>query len=163
MVVDRGVPVIRPAAPQDRAAVEALLRSSELPIAGVAEHLSEFFVAEHRGEIVASAGLEQFGSAALLRSVAVAPGYRNRGLARMLLDRLLDRARGGGIARVYLLTTTAADYFSRAGFAPVVRDAVDAGVMASSEFQGACCDNAQAMELVLTGRQVQRAPGATDA
>lgn len=145
--------VIRPAVARDLAPMEALMLSVALPTAGIARHLSEFLVAEHGDAIVAAAGLERYGSSALLRSVAVQPAYRGRGLAQLLVRHLLDRARAGGIGRVYLLTTTAAGYFARLGFGPIIRDAVDAGVRASEEFTDACCDSAQVMALALTTRE----------
>ncbi len=46
---------------------------------------------------------------------------------------------------MYLLTTTAASYFQRLGFAPFPRDQVDGAVQASFEFRELCCATAVAM------------------
>src|SRR5437879_8565216 len=79
---------IREARERDLPGVEALLGSFNLAIAGVAQHLPGFLVLEDAGRIVASAGLELYGSAALLRSVAVAEAFRNRGLGDRKSTRL---------------------------------------------------------------------------
>lgn len=142
--------LIRTAASADLPAVEHLLSTSDLTTAGVADQVERFLVAEERGEIVASAGIEIYGVGALLRSVAVRPDYRNRGLAKILVHRLLDSARRAGVREVYLLTTGAGTYFERFGFVPILREFVDTGVQRSREFQDACCTSAQARRLVLS-------------
>lgn len=142
---------IRVAQRDDLPAVGALLKSFDLTAAGVEEHVHEFLVAEDTGEIVASSGLEVYGSGALLRSVAVHPDYRNRGLAKGLVTQLLDRARRAGVRDVYLLTTTAEAYFRRMGFATVARTDVDDAVRQSAEFGDSLCAGAVAMRLRLPG------------
>lgn len=141
--------MIRDAVPEDLPAIETLLRSVELTTAGVSDRLGEFVVAETDGEIVATAALEIYGSGALLRSVAVQPDRRNRGVARALVERLLQRAHRWNVSSVYLLTTTAASYFPRFGFAPIPRSGVDEAVQQSAEFKDGSCETAQAMRLVL--------------
>lgn len=48
-----------------------------------------------------------------LRWLYAAPGYRGRGLGRLLLGRILDEARAGGARKLYL-DTTSAPSFARA-------------------------------------------------
>jgi len=141
--------VIRAAQATDLAAVEHLLRQTGLTTAGVADHIAEFLVAEDAGRIVATAGLESYGRAALLRSVASDSACRGRGIPRALVMRLLQQAEQRGVAEVYLLTTTAAGYFQRFGFEPIAREGVSSEVRRSAEFEEACCDTAQAMRLIL--------------
>lgn len=143
---------LRTATMADLPQIEGLLRENDLPARGVAEHAARFRVADDTGRIVASAGLERYGAAALLRSVAVRPEYRNRGLAATLVRGLLELAARERIGEIVLFTTTAADYFRRFGFEPVARGAVRAEVRASSEFSDACCDTAQAMRLLIAER-----------
>ena len=82
--------------------------------------------------------MECYGDSGLLRSVAVAPGWRGSGIGRALVDRVLEDGRAAGVQDVYLLTTTAEHYFPRFGFACVDRESVPAAVRASAEFTGAC-------------------------
>lgn len=131
-------PTVRAATADDLPAVERLLSGADLPLAGVREAIGTFTVAEQRGELVGVAGLEVCREHGLLRSVAVTPAWRNRGLAGALVRRVLADAEGRGMRGVYLLTTTAADYFPRLGFSVVTRDAVPADVRETEEFQEAC-------------------------
>ncbi len=141
--------VIRIARPEDRAQVEGLLAAADLPVEGVAEHFHSFFVAEDGDRIVGAAGLEFRGHHALLRSVVVAQDARRQGLGATLTRRALYEASARKVLGVYLLTTTAADFFRQFGFERVLRERAPDDVRASIEFRGACPDSAIAMSLVL--------------
>jgi N-acetylglutamate synthase-like GNAT family acetyltransferase len=65
--------------------------ASGLPITGVAEALCSFIVAESDGKLVGVVGLELCCEHALLRSTAVAPNWRARGLGRQLVERIIYR------------------------------------------------------------------------
>ena len=138
---------LRRAAAADRPAVEALLRAAQLPVEGVADWVDQFWVAEpETGEgVVGVAGLELHGEAALLRSVAVAPAWQDRGIARLLAERALDAARDEGAREAFLLTTTAEGYFTRLGFTCIGRQAAPTALQASAEFCGACPASATLM------------------
>ena len=131
-------PDIRPALPSDWPAIEALLQSHALPTDGARAHLDTFVVALRGGTLIGVAGLEVYGDAALLRSVAVADNERCQGIGRALLDVIVPLAQQHGVATLYLLTTTAADYFARQGFVRVARETAPAALQASAEFRGAC-------------------------
>jgi amino-acid N-acetyltransferase len=129
-------------------AVEALLAAVELPTAGLREHLSTALVARDGRDVVGCVALEVYGRAALLRSLAVAPSHRGRGLGLCLARAALDRGRQAGVTDFCLLTTTAADFFARHfGFRPVTRAAVPEAVRQSVELVSACPATAQAMLL----------------
>ena len=147
---DRRCVTLRRAGHADQEAVAALLRDLELPTAGVADWLDRFWVAEHESRVVGVAGMERYGDGGLLRSVAVAHGWRDSGIGRALVDRVLEEGRAAGVREVYLLTTTAEQYFPRLGFACVDRENVPAAVRASVEFTGACPASAVVMRKVVT-------------
>jgi amino-acid N-acetyltransferase len=136
---------IRKATSADLTAVESLLSASDLPLDGVKDNFSNFVVAEDDGEIAGAIGLEEFGAVALLRSAVVSPERRGSGVGRRLVERLLEGAEVAGIEELYLLTTTADQYFPRFGFTRTTRSAVPDPVKASAEFQGACPDTAVVM------------------
>lgn len=138
---------LRPAGPDDRPTVEALLSGAGLPLDGVPADLGGFLVAtvEGEAEVIGVGGLEVYGSSALLRSTAVSPAWRGTGVGRALVNALLEETERCGIRDVYLLTTTAEAYFPRFGFACVTREAVPEPVRDSAEFQGACPDSAVVM------------------
>jgi amino-acid N-acetyltransferase len=136
---------IRPAMSRDLGAVESLLSASNLPLDGVRENFSSFVVADDEGAIAGAIGLEKFGPVALLRSAVVSPEYRGSGVGSKLVEKVLERAEEDGIEELFLLTTTAENYFPRFGFTRTTRSAVPAAVKTSAEFQGACPDSAAVM------------------
>jgi N-acetylglutamate synthase-like GNAT family acetyltransferase len=144
--VATGAAQLRGATPGDLDAVQALLRANDLPLDGVAAALGSFVVAEADGRIVGVAGLEVCCQNALLRSVAVNPEWRSRGLGRALVTRVIADAESRGIRALYLLTTSAEQYFPSFGFQPIGRDAVPDDVRATDEFRSACPATATVME-----------------
>lgn len=133
---------LRAAAPGDLAAVIGLLERAGLPVVGVAEAFGAFVVAEAEGAVVAAGGLELAGGDALLRSMVVDPAWRGRALGQALTARLLADASARGLDTLWLLTTTAADFFPRFGFRRVARSAAPPAIAATAEFAGACCATA---------------------
>ena len=144
---------LRPASDGDLAAVERLLEESRLPLDGVREALHTFVVAESGRDIVGVAGLEVCCDNALLRSVAVRPEWRSRGVGRELVTRVIANAESRGLHALYLLTTTAERYFPSFGFHEVARADVPADVRETAEFREACPASAVVMarELVPAG------------
>jgi len=136
---------IRPARSGDLDGIKRLLTAAHLPLAGVAEALEGFVVAESDGAIVGTAALELCRDNALLRSVAVAPEWRSRGLGRALVTRVIADAEAQGIRALYLLTTTAEHYFPSFGFQQIAREEVPSAVQATKEFAGACPASAVVM------------------
>jgi amino-acid N-acetyltransferase len=140
---------VRAATALDLPAVERLLTASDLPLDGVRDSFKDFVVAESGGDIVGVAGLECCRSDALLRSVAVHPDWRSKGVGRALVTRAIADAEARGIDALYLLTTTAEHYFPSLGFSKVERGDVPADVRATKEFTDACPASAVAMKRAL--------------
>lgn len=141
--------LVRPATANDLPAVKDLLTESDLPLEGVSESLGSFVVADRGGKIVGVAGLEECGEYGLLRSAAVAPEWRGRGLGRTLVERVIANAESAGLRALYLLTTTAEKYFPAFGFRETTRDGVPPSVQATAEFTDACPASATVMKLAL--------------
>lgn len=141
---------IRPATDDDLAAIETLLTSSHLPVAGVKEALCGFFVAETDDRIVGVVGMERCGDYGLLRSTAVAREWRGHRVARQLVERIIAEAEARGFRALYLLTTTAEHYFPSFGFRIASRDSVPVEVQKTVEFQGACPASATVMCLSIS-------------
>jgi amino-acid N-acetyltransferase len=136
------------ASAEDLSAIRALLEQCGLPTADLRDAMLELFtVCRIGGRIVGTIGLEVFAETALLRSLAVAPEHRGRRLAHDLWARVRDRARRGGIRRLYLLTTTAEPLFFRWGFRRVARDEVPAAVQATREYNALCPSTAAVMAI----------------
>ncbi len=140
---------IRAATADDAPVVLTLLKDAALPTVGVPADLAHFFVAERGGSVVGTIGLEHYGTAALLRSAAVAAQARGTGVGEQLVRALLAHARDTEVRTLVLLTTTAESWFPRFGFAPISRAEVPASLHASAEFRGACPESASVMQLAL--------------
>ena len=148
-------PAIAGGNPADLDEIRALLESVGLSAAGVTDHLGGFLVVREGSRVVAAAGLEDHGSAGLLRSVAVTPDRREQGLASRLVDGLIERSRTLGHAALYLRTATAERYFERFGFRRVDLAAVAPGVLRSARFQGEWCASSATMVLEFSQNRVR--------
>jgi amino-acid N-acetyltransferase len=141
---------IRTATAGDRDEVVALLERTALPPDGIDEQFGEpYAVATSGGRIVGAAGVEVYGDAGLLRSVAVNPAWQGHGLGQRLTEDRLRWAAARGLGTVYLMTNTAAGYFPRLGFEPVAREEVPAAVCGSLQFASVCPSTAAVMALRL--------------
>jgi len=149
---------VRPASEGDLDAMTALVSAVGLPLEGIRkEFVGGYAVAvSGSGSIVGVAGVEAYGSAGLLRSVSVDRGWRGRGVGRSLTRNRIAFARERGLAKLWALTTTAADYFPLFGFERVERDSAPAGIASSSEFSWICPSTAAVLRLDLGS------PGAAD-
>lgn len=138
---------IRPARSSDWPSIRGLLEARHLPTGGAETHLPDFLVATSQtsGVVLGVAGLERYGDIGLLRSVAVVDDLAGKGLGTALVRALLERARGDGVRDVFLLTTTAADWFPRFGFTIARREDLPDVLNASEELRGACPSSAVAM------------------
>ena len=148
--VSKPVPVseteLRPARPAEFDVIAGLLRGADLPVEDVnAAMLDAFVVAVEGGACVGVVGLEIHGSSALLRSLAVEPCHRSRGLGARLVAAIETEARARGVAALYLLTTTATSFFERVGYAAHDRAAVPPAIAATTEFSSLCPDTADCL------------------
>lgn len=145
LMATSGSATLRPARSEDLESIERLLAASSLPLVGVAGALADFVVAETDGALVGVGGLEVCCDNALLRSVAVDPAWRSRGVGRALVTRIISDAEVRGIRGLYLLTTTAERWFPGFGFRQIGREEVPPDVRETDEFQSACPASATVM------------------
>ena len=136
------------ARPEEWPQIEELLRARALPLEGAKEHLSEFLVAVDSGRVLGTAALEVYGPYGLLRSIAVQEQIAGRGLGTQLVRAALARAESLGLRELYLLTTTAAEYFERHGFERISVHDLPSPLSASQELRGACPASATVMRSV---------------
>ena len=141
---------VRSATPSDWPRIATLLQSHALPLDGAREHLDHFFIAVCGDSIIGNAGMEVYAKDALLRSVAVTPDQQGSGVGQMLVSRVIDEAKHQHVAALYLLTTTAADYFARMGFQRLSAQEAPPALKQSVEFQGVCPSSAVLMRLTLS-------------
>ena len=129
----------------DAGAMLALMERAQLPTDGLESHLEAAFVARHGDRVVGAAAIEIYADGGLLRSVAVDAECRGTGLGGRLASAAIDEAQRRRLPALYLLTTTAEDFFPRFGFERITRDEVPASVQESIEVRGACPASAVVM------------------
>ena len=130
---------IERARPEDEAAIRQLIESAGLPTADIAAaSLAHFLVLRDDGALAGVVGLDPAGDVSMLRSLAVAPEARGKGYGRLLVSAAEAAARGLGIRRLYLLTTTADRYFAARGYEVVGREAAPEAVRAMPQFKSLC-------------------------
>jgi amino-acid N-acetyltransferase len=122
-------PVLRPAAIGDVPEIHHLLeqyaqQGNLLPrtMSELYRHLRDFFVVEVDGRVAACGALEIFTeSLGEIRSLVVHDDYKNQGLGRLLVGRLIEEARGIGLKRLMALTYVPG-FFHKLGFKTVPKD-----------------------------------------
>ena len=137
---------IREARPEDLGAAIELLENATLPVADLdGNKFGGFLVATMDDVIAGLVGLEQFGPFGLLRSLVVAPEYRDAGLGRKLVAELEARAAAAGIREMWLLTIDADSWFETVDYARRDRSTAPAAIASTEEFTSLCPGSAVLM------------------
>jgi amino-acid N-acetyltransferase len=107
--------------------------------------LERFLVCRDGRDVVAAVGLEVFGKVALLRSLVVDPQLRRQGLGMHLTKAAEALARRTGVETIYLLTTTAEEFFRARGYRIVARSEAPAAIPSTTQFSALCPSTAVLM------------------
>jgi amino-acid N-acetyltransferase len=123
-------------------AAAALLAGQRLPTDDLHDPVITLVGAFVNDTLVGVIGLQACDDVAMLRSLAVDPAHRDRGIAAALCERLFMLA---GERDLYLLTESADNYFARLGFEPIDRATVPAAIRATAQFSALCPSSARVM------------------
>ena len=140
------------AEPGDESDVIQLLSACRLPSEGITPHFHHFILARLQHAIIGVIGLELYDRVALLRSMAVAPDFRRSGIGKALYERILAHAHALNIQELYLLTTSARDFFTKHGFLVTERKLAPETLRTSVEFTRLCPDTATCMVKQIVGQ-----------
>lgn len=122
-----------------REAVQRLLADASLPIDDLdALDFNDFLAAGTRVSPAGVVGLEIGSGVALLRSLVVDPAARGTGLGQDLVAAAEEHARRRGVRTIYLLTTTAEEFFARLGYRGASRENAPEAIRRSREFAALC-------------------------
>ena len=144
------LPQVRRGQPADIPDVLALLQSTDLPTSDLSAIAGlRTWVIESDDFLCGVIALEPFGTEGLLRSLAVASDYRNRGIGRALVAQLENDARAQGVRKLVLLTQTAETFFRSLGYQNIYRRHVSAEIKQSAEFRSLCPASASCMAKTL--------------
>lgn len=142
-------------------AVEALLAGAQLPVADLGSSRSLTLLGmRDGGRLVGVVGVEVYGRVGMLRSLAVEPAHRKTGLGTTLATSAEAWAAEQGIETLYLLTTTAAQFFARRGYVAVPRSEAPQAIAATAQFSALCPASSTLMRRALSAGNSLRARGA---
>ena len=125
--------------------VETLLCRNNLPVDALGAAPAEFYYATADGERIGIGGIEGYGDVGLLRSVVVEAPKRGQGYGATLCEALETTARDDSIETLYLLTTTASEFFASEGYTTVERPTVPKAIRNTAEFEDLCPSTATCM------------------
>ncbi len=104
---------IRKATQADLKDIKTILSFYYLETENVEKNLPEFIIAQMNNKIVGCACLD-LGNVVELRSIAVLPSYRNKGVGSKLIRAILKHAQG--LTDIVYLRTTSPIFFEKKGF-----------------------------------------------
>ena len=131
---------------QNESEIKQLLADCDLIYADITTALIKHFLLGWDGpRLVAVVGLEIKNHGALLRSLTVDAGYRNRSIATDLVEKIEDYAKSLNVDTLYLLTMTAEIFFKKCGYRLTARDSAPAGIQGTTEFKNLCPASAACM------------------
>lgn len=130
-------PTLRPATPDDIAAITALLVAAHLPAIEIEEHIEHFVVAEIAGRLVGCGGIEIYADcpASLVRSMAVDESLRGSGLGKRILEWVIDHGKASGVSDFFLFTVDARDFYVPFGFVDVSLDDFPEAMRQSAQYR----------------------------
>ena len=138
---------------EEETAVKELLTQYDLVVDDITAEKLHLFLAARKGEeLIGTIGLQKFGEAGLLRSMAVSDAYRGQGVGKKLLISMEKFARILEVKQLWLLTMTAADFFTHFGYAVTNRSEAPPPIAATDEFQHHCPDSAVCLTKMIVGQ-----------
>lgn len=132
----------------DIAEIKELLTASGLPIVGVDKAVEQFLVAKD-SQVIGVLGALYNPPKALLRSFAVIPMQRSKGIGATLVAEIFKELQRQKLEEVYLITDTAAEYFKRIGFFEISRAEMPAKLLKESGLEQACPCSSSCMKYIL--------------
>jgi len=135
---------------QEREDIKHLLSSNQLCFNDIGEQGVHLFGVNIKDEHIGFFGYELFDNLALFRSMVVVPEVRNKGYGGLIWQQAKLKLTAEGVKEVYLLTNTAAPFFSKLGFREIVRTTAPDAISATTEFKEFCPEDSICMKINLS-------------
>lgn len=126
-----------------------LLKSDQLCFNDINEDGVHLFNVKFNEEVIGYFGFELFTDQALFRSMVVVPGARGKGYGKLIWQQAKLRLTEIAVKDVYLLTNSAAAFFSKQGFIEIKRDSVPTTIAGTTEFKEFCPSDSICMKFNL--------------
>lgn len=131
---------IVPASQNSFSAAIELLKKNNLPTEDLNPG-TQLFVVEEDDKVVATVAVEYDYNDALLRSLCVSQEKRNSGVGNELVSFIEEYVRQQGVQNIFLLTTTAADFFKKRGYTIIDRSNVPKFIRNTKEYSVICASS----------------------
>jgi amino-acid N-acetyltransferase len=130
----------------ERSALAAALKNAKLPTEDIEAPGRRFWRFETVEEVpVGFGGLELYAGDVLLRSIVALPSVRRQGFGVAIVAALEVEAHLCGCRSLWLITTSAAEFFDRLGYARCDRAGVPLAIATTTEFAALCPANAEVL------------------
>jgi amino-acid N-acetyltransferase len=126
-----------------------ILKDSDLPFSDIERGNVLLFNLEESGEIIGIGGFEKYDEMALIRSVAVVNEFQGKGYGSKLISGIESEAKKAGIKTLFLLTTTAKEYFEKKGYNVISQQEVPDIIQSTTEFVSLCPVSAVCMSKMI--------------
>ena len=123
-----------------------LLENNNLPTSDLDDKGKLLFALVQDQDLIGTGGIEIFQDQALIRSVSVRKDKQGQGLGKFIHRELEKIAVSKKVKHLFLLTTTARQFFEKEGYAVIDRERVPEVIRASSEFSELCPSTATVMK-----------------
>lgn len=140
---------IVPASQNSFSAAIELLKHNNLPTEDINPG-TQLFVVEEGKEVIATVAVEYDYKDALLRSLSVSDKKRGSGIGAELVVFIEDYVRRQGVQNIFLLTTTAADFFGKRGYKVIDRTNVPEFIQKTKEYSVICASSSTLMKKELS-------------
>jgi len=139
---------IVPASQNNFSAAIRLLEKNNLPTEDINPG-TQLFVIEEKDNVVGTVAVEYNFNEALLRSLSVSEEKRNAGIGLILVQFIEDYVQKQGVRSIYLLTTTAENFFLKRGYQKIDRSAVPDFIKNTKEYSVLCSSSSALMQKAL--------------
>jgi amino-acid N-acetyltransferase len=129
--------------------IETLLEWNDLPSQDVQSKPDCFYIGydgDDGDDPIGIGGIEVYETDGLLRSIVIEQSSRGDGFGTALCNALEECAATDDVETLYLLTTTAADFFAHRGYVEIERTAVPSAIQQTTEFDDLCPTTANCMQ-----------------
>lgn len=130
---------------EDVEEIVKLLKENNLPVKDFAVGKRTFLVALAGEKLIGVVAVELYGEYGLLRYLAVNHEFRGLNIGKKLVLEAETWSLNNGLKKLFLLTTTAAEYFPTMGWKITKRSAVPESIAGSTEFASVCPSSAVCM------------------
>jgi len=136
---------IVPASQNSFTAAIDLLKKNNLPTEDINSG-TQLFVLEENDGVIGTVAVEYDFNVALVRSLSVAEGKRKSGIGEILVRFIENYVHKQGVHSVYLLTTTAENFFLKKGYKRIDRTKVPDFIKNTKEYSVLCSSSSTLMK-----------------